>query len=594
MANPFDQFDQRTGKNPFDAFSEAQPNPAEQGGTLSLGPIDTGIPTGPGWDQFFAGMGKRFRDIGTLGLGGSDAKASDANLMQKGWAQAGSAGGDLATILAAGPLLRAAGAGAAAVAPRVASALDAAGTALVAPQTLTSGAAAAAGYTGLTTPGDLLERGKQALEAGGLSAAGQIAGNVIGRGYQAAKAAAEPLYAEGQNAIMGRLLNKVSGGGQYATDAANAMAAAKELVPGSVPTAAQAAGNPGIAALERTTTESNPTVAAKFSKIWDAQNEARVAALGDLADPVKRDFFNSARNDAADQLYKTAFAEVPTESPWIKGQFTQLSQRPAFKQALVDAQEQALNEGIKLDVTNTTQVAHYAKMALDDAIDRAIRAGSSAKGLISTRDKLVSVMESPDFAPSYRNARSTYAAMSKPVNEIDAAQAIQNAVTDKGTGRITPSKFFNALTDATAQKATGFSGATLANTFEPQNLATLQAIKQDLINAQYAQKAGKGAGSDTLQKLAYSNMVDQAGIPTWLRNFAPAQFGGNLLGRATDTVYGRANAEMSNKLAEILADPHAVAAIMRMPQAAPSLIGPRAGNALRLLMQNNPALHTAQ
>jgi hypothetical protein len=278
-------------------------------------------------------------------------------------------------------------------------------------------------------------------------------------------------------------------------------------------------------------------------------------------------------------LYATAFAEVPDATPWLKGQFSQLRMRPAFKDAVLDAQTQAANEGVKLDTKNQTQIAHYAKMSLDDAINKAKAAGSDASGLISTRDKLVSVMESKDFAPSYRVARDTYKQMSQPINEADTAAAIQQASARPLDGQIMPNAFAKALSDRTAQRATGYSGATLENTMSPEALASLNGIKADLARSVAAQNSGRGPGSDTIQKLAYSNMIDQAGIPTWLRNFAPTEMAGNLALKGGNVIYGKASETMANRLAHTMLSPEEAARIMALPQA-------QQNEAIKSLMSN--------
>jgi len=94
-------------------------------------------------------------------------------------------------------------------------------------------------------------------------------------------------------------------------------------------------------------------------------------------------------------------------------------------------------------------------------------------------------------------------------------------------------------------------------------MGRLNAVRDDLARAVGAQNAGRGAGSDTVQKLAYSNILNQSGVPSFLRNFAPAQVAGNLMGRGADAAYGRANRELSQRLAETLLDPEATAQLLQ-------------------------------
>ena len=87
-----------------------------------------------------------------------------------------------------------------------------------------------------------------------------------------------------------------------------------------------------------------------------------------------------------------------------------------------------------------------------------------------------------------------------------------------------------------------------------------------------AQNMGGTVGSDTVKKLAYSNLIDRAGIPTFLREFAPTQVVGNLLGRGADSVYGSANKEIANQLAMTLLDPRKAGLLMQ--QVGPSRYAP--------------------
>jgi hypothetical protein len=71
-------------------------------------------------------------------------------------------------------------------------------------------------------------------------------------------------------------------------------------------------------------------------------------------------------------------------------------------------------------------------------------------------------------------------------------------------------------------------------------------------------------------------------VPTFLRNFAPAQLLGNLGSRGADLAYGRANRELGNRLAEVMLDPEQAATLMLSS-------GPAGQNALALLLQRAAA-----
>jgi hypothetical protein len=219
----------------------------------------------------------------------------------------------------------------------------------------------------------------------------------------------------------------------------------------------------------------------------------------------------------------------------------------------------ARNEGLDLtDAAGSVQGLDYVKRALDDAVGKS--SGNEQRVLMGVRDKLVGLLD--EVSPKYGEARRTFAAMSQPINQMDVAQAIADKSINKLTGNLQPSAYARALSDKTAQQATGFGKATLEGTMGGPQLNALNSILLDVQRASAAQNAGRGVGSDTLQKLAYSNLMEQSGVPTFLRSLPPAQVVGNLLARGADTVYGRANREISGLLGEVMLDPQRASLLM--------------------------------
>lgn len=156
---------------------------------------------------------------------------------------------------------------------------------------------------------------------------------------------------------------------------------------------------------------------------------------------------------------------------------------------------------------------------------------------------------------------SKYQELSKPINAMDTAAEIGKRSISGINDKLTPAAFARALRDETAQSATGFNKATLANTLEPQQLTRLNAIKEDLKRADFAANAGR-SGSDTVEKLAYNNMLAQTGVPNFLRNFAPTQFMGNLANSGANLLYGNANKTLQKQLAQALLDPKEAAKLL--------------------------------
>lgn len=510
-------------------------------------------------DRGLAGVGKAFADVGRgagqmVGLVSradvEEARRRDAPLMKTTAGTVGNVAGNLA---------------------------------LAAPAALIPGAAGIAGGAAVGAGMGLLQPSAGTGETFMNVGFGGVAGGAIplaARAFRASQAAAEPLYTKGQNAIVGRALNKAAGRdaaivAQRLEDAAAPFVGPSqgvqrtvmgELVPGSMPTVGQASGNAGVAALERAATATNPDVTNAVSDLMRRQNAARTGLLADMAGTDGARAFTAANRDAtAEQLYDAArrIGVDPAKlTPEALQNIANFSKRVP-DEVIAKARQLAKIKGESMGDATSIQGMHWVKLAIDDLIGAADRAGNGTlKGAyVGLQKDLLTGMD--NLSPAYAAARKTFASMSRPLNQMDIAQEIADKSVNKLTGNLQPNAFANALSDRTAARATGFSGATLENTMEPAQLNQLNMLLQDVQRANAAQNVGRGAGSDTVQKLAYTNLLDRAGVPSFLRELAPAQVAGNLLGRGADAIYGRANREISNRLAEVMLDPAQAALLMR-------------------------------
>ncbi len=501
---------------------------------------------------------------------------------------AGKLGGEIAGTAGAGGLIGQglkAVPGLAAAAPRVIQAIESAGMTTGSPAPATLGQAAREAATRIA--GGAISGGAQAglvdpSQTGMGAAIGAALPAVVkpvaalARGIGgAARAAVEPFYESGQQRIIGRLYNRAAGTPADAAAAQANLAAARELVPGSLPTAGQASGNAGIAALERTASAVEPSATQAFTQRATAQNQARVDALESVAgEPGKKAFFEADRAAAADKLYNDAYEKgmdlnrhpetgkflSKAEISGRKGEINNLLKRPAIQSAIDEARTLAQNEGVKMtDMAGSVKGLDYVQRALGDQISKAT--GNEKRILVNLRDRLLTTIDA--LSPKYAAARTTFREMSKPINQMDIGEEIANKSINKLTGNLQPQAFARSLTDDTARRATGFNGSTLENTLDPAHIATLNAIRDDVARSTFAQNAGRGPGSDTVQKLAYSNVIDGAGIPTYLRAIPSLQTAGNMASRGADALYGRANRELAAKLAESGLNPQQVAAAMQ-------------------------------
>lgn len=422
------------------------------------------------------------------------------------------------------------------------------------------GGAAIGALSGLLQPSVSTEETAKNV---GIGAAGSAAVPALMTAGKTAKSFIEPLYEGGRNKIVGRAIAD-----NAATDPqalAQTLRSTKSGVPGVEYTVGEAAQNPSLAALQRTASQTNPTVMNEAAARQAANSEARTLALQGVA--PDRGAAVTAREAAAKQLYAQA-DHLPVDA----AQIGKILERPSMKRAISRAQELAAEKGDVLDLKNLTgKGAHYIKMAMDDMATASPVTGIGANEQRAIRDTLTDYLGKMEAQlPSYGHARTTYAQMSRPINQADVVEEIAK----KGTnfrGDLTPAAYARALRDETAQKVTGQPNATLGKVMEPGQMSTLNSIKDDLLRQDFAQTAGKGAGSDTVQKLAYSNMLNQAGVPSAVRNFGPSGIVGNVAQKAGQIVYKDANEKLAEKLAKALLDPSQAATLVEQGMVTPQM-----------------------
>ncbi|MCQ4302211.1 hypothetical protein NAV11_20035 [Pseudomonas songnenensis] len=563
-----------------------------------LGPIALalGIPTNA--QQISDVTGGLIRGAGSIGatamrilpnaLGGDTAEenaarraAMDAGLSDLGAKpdsfgyKGGKLAGEIAGTAGAGSML-AGGARVAGATPSIISALQTGGinaagkTGITGLATRAVGGAATGGLAaGMVNPE---EAGTGALIGGGLPLVMKGVAHTSRAASGGVKSLVEPLYERGREKIISRALREFSG--DQVDDAIRNLQSARELVPGSKPTVGEAAQVPSLAALQRSTFSGSSDAANALHGRFAENNQARIEALETLAgSPAARRAAEEAREQAAAAAYGSARAQA---AGGIKPsqELMELAERPAMKKFIASAKRLAADKGQKIDnPLESIDGLHYVKLAVDDAL-----AGSPSNALarnqkaavMDIKDRLIAEMDK--VSPAYGESRRAYQEASKPINQMDIGDELKNVI-DPLTGRIRASQFARKLSDDTARQATGFKQATLAGTLTPEQLASLNAIKDDLARAEFAQTAGRGVGSNTAQNLAYNNMMNQLGIPTFLRNFAGGEVLGNLGARAGDVVYGKANQEIAGLLANTMLDPAEAARLMLLRDTAnPALL----------------------
>jgi hypothetical protein len=388
-----------------------------------------------------------------------------------------------------------------------------------------------------------------ALLGAPIGAVAPAVGQFAEKGVRAGKALVEPFFESGQERILGRFLREMSGGEE--AKAMRNLRNTKELVAGSQPTAAEAAGVPSLAALERTLVATSPT-AGNLMAQRQAQNAlAQANALRSIAPSTRTSKYTNFREQVADDLYADALKPLnlgELDDKMVK-EIKGLMSRPAIKKAMEAAKENAANRGVDIaDPAGSMRGLHETKMALDRQIkavkaklerDNAGSTSSELDSLKNAKTNLLGFME--EISPTYKTARVNYERLSKPIDQLESIAKLADKSISPETEKIYISQFSKGL------KELEKSGVV-----SDRQLARLQAIKEDLARGKFAATAGKSVGSDTVQKLAYSNLMNETGLPISASN------------RVGKLVYGDINEQLKNKLAESMLSPEETLRLMRL------------------------------
>lgn len=534
-------------------------------------------------DKFLAGTGKAFADLGRgvgqlVGLTSQEdideAKRLDAPLMRTTAGTVGNVTGNVAAALPTVFIPGAQGLG---------------------------GAAAVGAIMGATQP---VATGESRLTntalGAGAGAGGVVAGRVLAAGAKGAKALVEPFTDKGRQAIAGRTLDRFGVQAGDLADVSNT-----PTVTGAIPTLAERIVRPegaaGAARLQDSVRSLDPEIANKFVAREVENNAARVGTLRELSgEGGARDFAAAMRNGTAKEQYGKAFAtkmDMNTMSAAERGEVTKLMQTPAIRDALKEAQTIAKNQGLNLNNPDgSVEGLHLMKLAMDDAITAASKGGSAvavnkAMSIKTARDRLVTFIER--MAPDYAEARGTYAAMSKPLNQMDVADTLfrkgTSATSDLGgTPRLMPDKFVSLLKneEATVKAATGRDLGRLSEVLDPDQFSKVMAVGQELDKGAAVARAANGPGSATAQRLASQNVLRQILGPTGLPQSWAESTMLNTAMRPVQFAYnGVAEPKIQAVLADLLLDPTKAQAALLAARTAPQTLPKAVRDAIPYLEQ---------
>lgn len=372
-------------------------------------------------------------------------------------------------------------------------------------------------------------------------------------------------------------------------DIVNALRGQTEIVPGSRPTAAQAAAPVGATRFSAMGDSAARTTPTPFYERAEAQKAAQLAAVQQVGKtPAELKAAEAARKATAKELYGISDnAMVVADNT-----FSSLLSRPSMDKVLARASDLAAEKGqpFQIGQNRPPQVVpssildeagrpmgqtvipgevakypgsslHAMKMAFDDLIKDPATFGigsAEAKAIGRTRAQFLEWAESK--APSYKTARETFAAESKPINQMEVGQFLEGKLKPalgEETARLRAAGYAGALENApgTIKRATGESRFdSLSQVLTPEQLKIVDDVRADLARARQAETqaaAARGAGPDVT--LMGTEVMGNVRAPNFINNVTTVA--NDLLRR----MQGKLDQKLAIELAAEMLDPAAAA-----------------------------------
>jgi hypothetical protein len=397
-----------------------------------------------------------------------------------------------------------------------------------------------------------------------------------------ARAAALPLREVGKivntafNAKNALLMRAAEG---QAPEIINALRNAQEIVPGSLPTAAEAAAGTGIVGYQQLGKSAARELPTEFKARKAAQGEAQRAAIQQVGKtPEELAQAEALRAATAEKNYGLADQILASTDP----QYSDLLKRPAMQAALTKARELAANKDVTFEIGQTrpkqtvpssivdeqgrpvgetvipAQVSElpgtsiqFIKEAFDDLINDPNAAGfkgNEARAITSVKNEFLKWADAKNTP--YAQARSIFADQSKPVNQMQIGQYLEQKFTPtlgQGTAADRANAFAAALESAptTIKKATGENRyKTLTEALTPDQIKILDDVKADLARTAKSRDLASG---NVKQEFDVAKATSAIGGETIFPNMI------NTITTVTNTVWRKLRGQIDQKLAAEIA-----------------------------------------
>ncbi|ATF86877.1 glucosaminidase domain-containing protein [Burkholderia gladioli] len=441
---------------------------------------------------------------------------------------------------------------------------------------------ALAATTPVLNPGNFADQKLQqvgtGLAVGAVApAAGDLTGAVGSRVGNTLRSLVDPFTSSGVNRIAENSLLRFANGGPTQVNAT-------QLVPGSLPTLAEATGNAGVAGVQRTMRDLQPNAFVQR----EADNAAARAAQLEATTGTKADIdaASLARDAQAQQALGSVFQNagqanatpvVQTIDSILSGPGGQRSSVSStlnrIRNMVVDPQSGAVQSDPNILYQS---VRKEIGDLLDQRMANANPAGLQAsRELLAVRDELDNAIDGA--APGFKQYLADFASASKPISAMEHLQGLNLT---NAEGNITLAKVQNALNGITKQQAK--PGSNPAKAVSSQQIDELTALRDDLLRQSNVGK-GQSIKTTTAQNLAFQNVLANA-LPARAANLmgsvGPAGFGsaigtglgfaaGGPIGAAAGATIGGGvgkvaggllqgrNEAIQNRLIDLLLDPAA-------------------------------------
>ena len=433
--------------------------------------------------------------------------------------------------------------------------------------------------------------GKGPLAQGAMKLAQQTApSNVLAGMVQAPFNVAAPTYEFARNMMAPKYAAYMAATEGRTPEIISALRSPQaQIVPGSMPTAAQAAVPVGATKFQALGATAREVMPSEYDLRAEQQAAARLRAMRTVAGSERTlEAAREGRSKEAAYLYGKADKMLVPEDKKL----TELLTRPSMDKALARAEELAAERGhtfqlgetkpattiesaivdeygqpIKRTIPATTakypvSSLHALKMSMDDLIRNPERFGigaSEAAAIGNTRKQLISWIKQK--SPLYEQARGQFAKRSGPINQMEIGQYLE-------------SKLLSALDEEAPQRAGVFATAVeaaprtikqsiegsprfekLSDVLTPQQVKTVNDIRADLARA---------AETDRKARLARESAPDAKEVTKGTIPRAP-----NLLSKLTTSInlfmnktQGHIDRKLALEIATEMLDPEQTAKVL--------------------------------